>query len=830
MLRGLIVLVVLLLPGHRILSQDGYITGKVIDSISHEPLTFVSIVYNESGQGVVTNLEGIFMVPRTNRVRFLKLSYVGYRPRTIAVSAAGFKNNLTITLSPAPYDIAEVVVYPTENPAHRIIELAAENRNKNNPEKSGPFSYISYDKLIFGVDPDSSRVITARDSLTEQSYNLPDTIPYGMDRKGRIDTKRFMEKQYLFIMESVTSRKYFSPEENKEEVIASKVSGVSQPSFVVMAKQFQSFSFYENFVNIANRQFLNPISAGSTDKYFFLIQDTVYTERNDTVFIISFRPRRGKNFNGMKGVLYINSNGYAIQNVLAEAYEEKNEVFMVSIQQQYDFVEGTRWFPVLLNTTITFNAARFSNDAMPVNIIGTGKTYIVNINFNPVYDKSEFSSVQLEVSPDAHKQSAMLWNAYRVDSLSSRELETYRVIDSIGKAEHLDRTIVSFETLLTGYLPGRYWTFDLRRFIDYNDYEGIRIGAGGRTTPQLSKWITLGGYMAYGIRDKAFKYSGSFTLNIWSEHELGLTLTYLDDVRESGGVRFNETWTLSGTSFLRDYMVEVMDLTREAGISVSFRALKFLTSQIYLTYSHLTTTNGYGYSLSDENPQVIMSDFYLTETGMRLRYAFKETFMKTPRGNKFSLGTKYPVLYFNVARGIKWLDGDFDYWRTELKITKVFTTRSAGDTRLALVTGLVTEEVPYGKLYAGMGSYKPFTLESEQSFGTMRFNEFLSDRFVSLFIKQDFGKLLFKGHRKFQPEIALVQNMGYGRLKSTGHHENITYSTMEKGYFESGLLINNIFRIQIFRYGVGVLYRYGYYALPETIDNFAFKLSLQFNM
>ena len=53
---------------------------------------------------------------------------------------------------------------------------------------------------------------------------------------------------------------------------------------------------------------------------------------------------------------------------------------------------------------------------------------------------------------------------------------------------------------------------------------------------------------------------------------------------------------------------------------------------------------------------------------------------------------------------------------------------------------------------------------------------------------------------------------------------------MEKGYFESGLLINNIFRVQIFRYGIGVLYRYGPYTYTKTIDNFAFKLTMQFNM
>ncbi len=31
----------------------------------------------------------------------------------------------------------------------------------------------------------------------------------------------------------------------------------------------------------------------------------------------------------------------------------------------------------------------------------------------------------------------------------------------------------------------------------------------------------------------------------------------------------------------------------------------------------------------------------------------------------------------------------------------------------------------------------------------------------------------------------------------------LPYDTMEKGYYEAGLLINNIVRVQLFRYGVG---------------------------
>ncbi len=808
--------------------QEGYITGRITDSITHEPLAFVNIVYNVKGHGVVTNLDGYFRISSNYSVQFLKISYVGYRPKTIRLpQSRSFLN--AIVLSQQPLDIDEVVVFPGINPAHRIINLASENRNLNNPEKNGPFTYVSYDKMVFELDPDSSGVKDSAVTLS-QRYKLPDTLKYGLDQKGRIDLKRFVDKQYLFMMESVSQRKFLAPGKNKEEIIASKISGISQPSFMIMARQFQSFSFYENFVNIADQMLLNPISPGSTDKYFFLIEDTTYTNQGDSVFIISFRPKKGRNFEGMKGVLYINSNRYAVQNVLAEADDQKNAMFHVAIQQQYDFVNNERWFPVLLNTTIHFNVAAMGFNAMPMNMTGVGKTYIVNINFNPDLKPSEFSDVQLEVDPNAHKQPENVWQAYRTDSLNAREMETYRVIDSLGKAEHLDRTLNSFETLITGYFPGQYWNFDIRRFINYNRYEGLRLGLGGQTTALFSKRFTLGGYFAYGFRDKAFKYSGSITANIIPKHELDVTILYKDDVQESGGFQFNEVWTLSNTSFIRNFMVDVMDKTKETEVSLNFRALKYMTVKAFTSHSAIEPTNGYGFNIGSENPQILLTQFNITETGVKIRYAYKETFMKSPRGNKFSMGTNAPVLYLNVSRGNDWFNSDFSYWRTEMKITKTFTTRSFGETRLAFVSGMVSGTVPYSRLYAGQGSYRPFALEAEQSFGTMRFNEFLSDRFMSLFLKQDFGKLLFKPRGKFQPELALVHNVGFGRLSDTGRHENIDFKTMGKGYFEGGLLINNLARMQLFKYGIGVFYRYGPYAYSKTIDNFAFKLSLQINL
>ena len=112
----------------------------------------------------------------------------------------------------------------------------------------------------------------------------------------------------------------------------------------------------------------------------------------------------------------------------------------------------------------------------------------------------------------------------------------------------------------------------------------------------------------------------------------------------------------------------------------------------------------------------------------------------------------------------------------------------------------------------------------------MRMNEFLSGRFVNIFWRQDFGSLLFKS-KKFKPKLLLLTNYGIGSLNNPEEQQGIMFKTMEKGYWESGILINNIIKSSnIIGIGFGTFYRYGAYTLPNTKDNFAYKLSITFDL
>lgn len=64
--------------------------------------------------------------------------------------------------------------------------------------------------------------------------------------------------------------------------------------------------------------------------------------------------------------------------------------------------------------------------------------------------------------------------------------------------------------------------------------------------------------------------------------------------------------------------------------------------------------------------------------------------------------------------------------------------------------------------------------------------------------------------KKVKPMLVLVTRMAWGDLVNKQDHVGIDFKTMEKGYFESGIELNQIFK----GLGLGTFYRYGAYSLP----------------
>lgn len=801
-MRTLIVFVILF-PSY--LFGQYQIKGKVTDSKTKEPLAFVNIIANNQRVGATTGIDGNFKLNSNEQVTTLKLSYVGYEP--IEVNVDG-KTYVTIALKRTSYELMEFKVLPGENPAHRIIKKVVENRKLHDPEKSLDFKYESYTKLYFTALVDSAIL------------NNPDTIV-------KLDTSdqkaiEFLDKYHIFMLESVTERKYKQPDKSYEKIIASRVSGLKNPTFTLLGTEMQSFSFYNSSLQVMGENYLNPISVNSHNKYLFVIEDTTFSGV-DTVFIISFRPLKGKNFKGLKGLLYVNTDGFALQNVIAEPVDQ--EGITVKIQQQYKKIDGA-WFPIQLNSNMIFNSLELNN----YKVMGIGKTYLKNIKINPQLENNEFSYVETEIDAAATKKDEEFWNKYREDTLSIKEQNTYHFMDSVGKAEHFDRTMNGLESLLTGKLKWGFVSLDLNRFIGYNDYEGFRLGTGLHTNERFSKWFTIGGYGAYAFKDKEYKYGGDIDFEINHKNDIRLNLSAIKDVAEPGVISFYDYKTpLLSTAGNRVLYLNRMNNIDKLEARLKFRTLRYLKVYLFANQENVEVTNDY-YFKKVVDGNIILNDKYYTfnEVGVELRYAFKEKVIES-FNIQIPKPSKYPVIYAKIAQGVKVLNGEYKYTRYALKAEKRFYIKNLGKPKFLLEAGLTQGRVPQHKLNSSLGTFQfnSFLISTENAFETMLPYEFFSSEYLHIHFRHSFGSLLLKT-KKFEPEFVITSSAGFGALSYQGLHGGESFKTMEKGYYESGVLINNILKLNFTTFGVGAFYRYGPYELPKTSDNFTVKMSIGF--
>ncbi|NVO19516.1 MAG: carboxypeptidase-like regulatory domain-containing protein [Bacteroidetes bacterium] len=773
--------------------------GKVIDHKSGQPLAFVTIIFNKNGRsGTTSDIDGRFRYSQKARINTVKCSYLGYKPYFINLDSIQSGNqDLLIELSPSAYDLNEVTIIAGENPANGIIRKVINNKDINDPEKISSFRYTSYNKSIYDFSPNETK---GSDSL-------------------KIKLDKSLKGGHLLIMESVTDRKFMSPDINQETVTATRVSGFKHPSFAQLATDLQPFSFYKDNIRIFDINYLNPISNGSLDKYQFFLKDTLY-QHSDSVFILSFKPLPGKNFDALTGLLYINTNRFAIQNVIAEPFVKG--FIDIKIQQQYNFIDGKQWFPEQLNFEFTI----LEYPSKKMGMLANGKSYISDVQLYPNFRNKEFTLESVSMHPLATDRDSTFWNSFRTEPLTRKERITYRVMDSIGEKNKLDFFQLLLEKITQNKIPVGFIDLDLSRTLIYNKHEGTRLGMGLWTNEKVLDYLSIGGFFGYGTIDHTWKYGAEFILTLNKYRELKLRGKYWNSLSEAGNSGLN--FFAQNSYDYRSLMASRMDRIEMLSASLGFRALRY--ARINFSFNHTSTQPQFKYEYL-ASPENTITDYTSSDIRLDLRYAFREKIVES-LNQRVSVSTRYPVFFLTYIRGIRQLhNSDFDYNKIEARLEHTFFTKNIGETQFRLDAGLTDKALPCGLLFNGNGSFDnslPFVINN--SFQTVKPYEFLSDRYINLYLTHKFGTLLFQTP-KFKPHITLHQNMGYGSLSHPGNHHFIEFKSLEKGIIETGLQLDNLLRINYLNIaylglGVGIYYRYGPNSFTETEDNLSLKLSI----
>lgn len=795
------------------------------------PLAFVTVLLNnEPGRGVLTDIEGRFSIGADVPVRELGFRYVGYAPRVVTSDfwEKTPDRPLTIVLQPADYELPEAIVRAGENPADILIRKAIANRRRNNPDLRASYTCVTYNKVLFDVLPNREafeREIAGRD--TTKAY-------YRTARERFDETERKTEAHHGFLMESVTERAFRFPNQVQENVRLNRVSGFQNAGFVALANMVQPFTFYGDYLTILDKNYVNPISPGSPNLYFFHIEDTLYAGP-DTVWVISFHPRKGKVFEALEGVLHLHSHGWAVQNVRTQP---TNPGFLhLKIEQAYQMV-GERqvgdaeWFPAQLNFELEFR--QYPAPSMGVRAVG--RSYITDVRLDaPVRQRDLNPEMPVLMSPKANTRADSAWARWRTMApLSDKELRTYTWLDSVGDSEKFDRLADVMDFLTTGRLPiaGSPVSLDLRRLFRVNEYEGTRLGIGlttGQARPLLpQRRLEAGAYAGYGFRDKDWKYGGYALWRLSRSGQTTLRAAWQRDLLEPGAPHELSAPPL----FDRSLYARRMDRAEEFSAALGSRLGRFFSAEARFRRQDVQPGYDYRYGTDDTG---FAERFRFAEGTLFVRFAHGER-PRTFLSNDVGTTQRLPVIEVAYTRGWDGLwGGQYDYERWAAAVHHAFFLGRLGRTRWRVEAGLTSPDAPLAKLHTlnqtgrrGWG-WNLFVLPN--TFQSLPDTAFLADRFVNFYFAQEIGPVLYRT-KYSAPALTLLQNAAWGDLRRPELHHGLGFRTASQTLLESGVQLDNLIRLNYVNigylgFGAAVFYRWGGLHSADWTDNVVVRATMR---
>jgi len=371
-----------------------------------------------------------------------------------------------------------------------------------------------------------------------------------------------------------------------------------------------------------------------------------------------------------------------------------------------------------------------------------------------------------------------------------------------------------------GYISTKYFNFDLRYLIKYNQYEGVRTGIGGITNDAFSEKIRINGYGVYGFRDHRFKYSVSGSLLLAVKSNTWVSLSYTDDLQETGSTKF-----LTDKRFFQFFEPRLLNIDLFHKIKTISMALEHqiapnVAAQSEFAVSSIEPTYSYEY-LTDED---VLTSFHLSTAKFALQWS--------PLKNLVYSKNEFPIITLQYTKSFT------DVFKSDLSFSKVdFRTihkiahKNNNITELILVGGIANGDTPLTHLYHAYPNnitketiMQRFSVAGINSFETMFFNEFFSDKFTTFQLKHSIKP--FHISERFKPQLVLISRYALGDVSHTERHQNVTFGSLNKGYTESGFEINKL----IFGFGLSFTYRYGAYHLPDFGDNVAFKFTFNLTL
>ena len=479
------------------------ITGTVRDS-NDFPLPYVNIYTEDGTQGTTTNEDGDFELRLTKTGEYnLVFQFLGYQTLKKKVLIDKFPFRLDVQLTSETTNLDEVTVNSKDNPANRIIRNAIASR-KENLSKLEQYTANYYSRGLW-------RIKNAPEKILGQELG---------DLGGGLDSTR---SGIIYLSETISEITFRAPNDFKEKIIASKVSG-NDNGFSLNSAEESDFSFYNNTINI-NAEIVSPIADYAFNYYDYKLEGIFYDTNGKLINKILVTPKRPKD-RVFSGFIYIVEDSWQIFGTELKTTGQAIQVAPIeelTFTQNFKYSEENKFW-IKISQAVDFSFSMFG-------IGGDGRFTAVysNYNFEPQFEKRTFTREVLSFAEAANKKDSLYWNKIRPVPLTTEELTDYVKKDSLqelkSSKKYLDsvdtaRNKFSISNLLFGYNYGNSFkkqSFNISSPLFgtyFNTVQGyntsVDVSYRKNQDDNFGKYWRIYSNMNYGFSEDRFRIKAGF--------------------------------------------------------------------------------------------------------------------------------------------------------------------------------------------------------------------------------------------------------------------------------------------------------------------------------
>ena len=802
------------------------IQGVVTDSLTNEPIPYLSVFYEGKGVGSITDNDGNYKVETRKGWNKLTFSAVGYVTKVVNI-IPGVTKNLNVRMRPDDIMLDEVVVKPKRekysrknNPSVELMKKVIAHKKNNKLSENDYYQYNKYQKITM--------------SLNDVT---PEMLEKGMYKKMPFlkDQIELCEETNKFILpisvDETASQKIYRKHPKSEKTIIKGMSSTGVNELfatgdmlsTVLKDVFTDVNIYDNDIRLLQYPFISPISSSDAISFYkFYIMDTTFVDK-DKCFHLTFVPNNSQDF-GFTGHLYVLADSsYTVKKCTMNLPKKSGVNFVdnMDIIQEFEQLPNGEW---VLKTDDMIVEMTLMKIMQGFQIRRT--TRYSDYAFDEL-PQQLFKRKGAEIKEaDAMMRGDDFWNQYRPVPLTQTESSMDMLVKRLEQMPGFKYVIFVLKAFIENFVetgtkehPSKVDIGPVNTMISNNYIDGLRLRMSAQTTANLNPHLFFKGYYAYGFKDHRSKYMGeveySFNKKEYLPREFpknSITFSYQYDVM-SPTDKFLKTDKDNVFVSFKTSTVDQMSYVRNIALKYENETQFGLKTTVEVKHSTDEPTGGLA-CITNDDQKTLVPEIQTMEASLAFRYAPGETFVNTKQ-RRIPVSFDAPVFTLSHTAGFKGvLGGEYNYNLTEIGLYKRFWFSSWGKIDMFVKGGAQWNKVPFPLLIMPAANLS-YILQRE-TFNLINNMEFLNDRYASLDVSWDLNGKIFNRIpllKKLKWREAIGFKMLYGHLtdknnpmKHPGDSELFLFPTRDgrptsfvmdpkTPYMECSVGIHNIFKI-----------------------------------